>query len=251
LAEALQKSSVADVELRVPEKLRISDDGVTLDFADGGIEQVDWVLLATGRRPMTTNLGLENTQIEINQQGFIQCNEFLQTAEPNIYAIGDCTSPAMTANQALADASVAVANIVRGNHCSQDPRWVPQLIYSAVEMARIGMDDDAAEDEEFEPAVGFASFETSPRALGQNDVDGFVRLLADMDSGEFLGAEIIGAEAAELIHMLGSDDKSQLLRRLASLPFNHPARAEEILNAIETMAAKWGLDEFIFSPKSD
>jgi len=123
------------------------------------------------------------------------------------------------------------------------------VVYSAVEMARLGLDEDTAEDEELEPAVGFAAFETSPRALGQDEPEGFVRLIGDMDSGALLGGEIIGGDAGELIHLLSlAPDRDTALAWLARGTWNHPARAEEVLNATETLASKWHLQDSIFGP---
>ncbi len=241
-----QSLARAGLQLRQhwPEALEIHDEGVLLRGPD---EQVDWVLVATGRRPNTRALGLENTRVETDPAGFILRDVHLETAEPGIYAIGDCTSPQMTANQALADATVAVHNILHGKQRRQQPEWVPQAVYSALELARIGLDDEQAEDQGFEPAVGFAAFETSPRALGQDESEGFVRLLADMDTGVFLGGEIVGSEAGELIHTLAAASTvDEGLRLLARLAYNHPSRSEELLNAVETMAGKWGMGEFIF-----
>lgn len=225
------------------------EDAVCIHLDDGQTVHVDWLLLGTGRTPYTENLGLENAGIETDAQGFIMRQATLQTSAPHIYAIGDCTSPQMTANQALADATLVIDNILsgEGEKQHQDPAWVPEAIYSAVELARVGLDDDEAEDADYEPAVGFAAFETSPRALGQSDTEGFVRLLADMDSGTLLGGEIVGTEAAELIHLLTTaPDRDTALKWLARGRYNHPARAEEVLNASETMASKWGLSGFIF-----
>ncbi|MDH5300168.1 MAG: NAD(P)/FAD-dependent oxidoreductase [Gammaproteobacteria bacterium] len=249
LHEALQKSAVTETNLQLPVNLKINPNDVTLQFADASEQAVDWVLVATGRTPATSQLGLEKTAVQVDGAGFVVRNDFLQTAQENIYAIGDCTSPIMTANQALADATVVTSNILYGNHRQQSPQWVPQLIYSALELAKVGMNEDQAEDAGYEPAVGFSSFDSSPRALGQDDAEGFVRMLADMDSGEFLGAEIVGSEAGELIHkLLNAELQETILRDLAASPVNHPSRSEEITNAVETMAAKWGLAEKILAP---
>ncbi len=225
------------------------EEEVCVHLDDGGEVRVDWLVLGTGRIPYTEGLGLDSAGVNTDERGFIVRNTFLQTSAPHIYAIGDCTSPQMTANQALADATLAIGNILagEGEKQAQEPDWVPEAVYSAVELARVGLDDDTAEDEGFEPAVGFAAFETSPRALGQQDTEGFVRLLADMDSGTLLGGEIVGSEAAELIHLLSTaPDRNTALKWLARGRYNHPARAEELLNASETMASKWGLSEFLF-----
>ncbi len=215
--------------------------------ADGDAIDVDWVLLGTGRRPYTENLGLEQIGVETDSRGFIHRRETLQTAIPNIYAIGDVAGDWMTANHALSDATVAVDNILGDARRKQDGRFVPTVIYSAVEMARLGLNEDAAEDEELEPAIGFAAFETSPCALGQDEPEGFVRLIGDMDSGALLGGEVIGGDAGELIHLLSlAPDRETALAWLARGTWNHPARAEEVLNATETLASKWHLEDIIF-----
>ncbi len=222
-------------------------DGVKLTLGDGSVETVDWVLLGTGRRPHTDALALDAAGVARDAKGFVKVNAYLQTSVPHIYAIGDVANPRMTANQALADAVIAVANILKPNTRKQNATAVPELVYSAVELGRIGMNEDDAEDAELEPAVGFAAFETNPRALGQDDTDGFVRLIADMDSGALLGAEVVGYDAGEMIHSIaqqfGHDDA---LARFAATFYNHPARTEEIQNATETLAAKWGLAEQVF-----
>ena len=217
--------------------------------ADGDRFETDWVLLGTGRRPFTEDLGLDRIGVDTDSKGFIRRSETLQTAAPNVYAIGDVAGDWMTANHALSDATIAVENILGGNQRRQDGRFVPMVVYSAVEMARLGLDEDTAEDEELEPAVGFAAFETSPRALGQDEPEGFVRLIGDMDSGALLGGEIIGGDAGELIHLLSlAPDRDTALAWLARGTWNHPARAEEVLNATETLASKWHLQDSIFGP---
>ena len=247
LREALRRHGVEARQGARLCSIAAEDDAVRITLEDGAVIEVDWVCLGTGRLPNSSGLGLEQVGISTDGAGFIRRNAFLQTGLPNVYAIGDCAAPAMTANQALSDAAVAVHNVITGNTRRQDDAWIPLVIYSAVELARLGLDDEQAEDAGLEPAVGFAAFETSPCALGQDDVDGFVRLLGDMDSGALLGGEIVGAEAGELIHLLAlAPDRDTALRWLASGRYNHPARAEELANATETLASKWGLKEYVF-----
>lgn len=226
--------------------VRAEGQSLLLDLADGRSEVCDWLLAATGRRPVTDALLPERGGVELDPDGFVTVNEGLQTTAAGVYAIGDCIRGVMTANQALHDASAVIASIVSEEMVRRAPEHVPEVIYSALELARIGLDEDQAEDAGFEPAVGFAAFETSPQALGQDDPEGFVRLLGDMDSGHLLGGEIVGAEAGELIHTLALSTGDAALRNIARGSFNHPSRAEEVLNATETLAHKWGLAEAVF-----
>ena len=242
--EPLEGVSVTGSSLR--------NDELVLALTEGHELAVDWALLGTGRIPFTDGLALDAVGIALDERGYVRVNERLQTNLPHVYAVGDCVSEHMTANQAIADAAVAVQNIIAGDsppvQCRRDVEWVPEVIYSAVELARLGLNEDLAEDAGLEPAVGFAAFENSPCALGQDDARGFVRLIADLDSGALLGAEVAGAQAGELIHLLELvPDHASALAHLAHMSVNHPSRAEEFVNAAETLASKWGLGSRIFS----
>lgn len=251
LKAALRDCGVEPVETSGIERCELKEDGVSVVLDADRQYGVDWVLLGTGRTPVTEDLALDSIGIMRDDNGFVQVNAWLQTTVPNVYAIGDCISDHMTANHAMADASTAVQNILAGDARDvwrkRDPLWVPEVIYSAVELARIGLNEDLAEDAGLEPAVGFAAFESSPSALGQDDSRGFVRLVGDLDSGNLLGGEVVGSEAGELIHILSlAPDRATALNWLARATVNHPARAEEFVNAAETLASKWGLQDRVF-----
>jgi len=247
--ELLNESLDACTILRLPRPLnvRVNPDGVTLEFANAPAETVDWVLLGTGRLPHIAGLHPEAAGVEIGPDGFITIDASRRTTAENIYAIGDVANPRMTANHALADADLAIANIIEPHSRLLETNAIPEMVYSAIELGRIGLNEDEAIDAGYEPATGFASFDTNPRAVGQDEGNGFVRLIADMDTGQLLGAEIVGSEAGEIIHTvanhMGNDDA---LNRMAHAFYNHPARTEEIRNAVETLAAKWGLNEQVF-----
>ncbi|MHB8346470.1 MAG: dihydrolipoyl dehydrogenase family protein [Acidiferrobacterales bacterium] len=252
LGEALRDCGIEPIEGTsvTGSEMRKGELALALDGRQG--LAVDWALLGTGRAPFTDGLALDAIGIGLDDHGFVRVNESLQTSVPHVYAVGDCISEHMTANQAIADAAVAVQNIVAASSPHQAQRrrdvlWVPEVVYSAVELARIGMNEDLAEDAGLEPAVGFAAFEKSPCALGQDDTRGFVRLIGELDSGALLGAEVAGSEAGELIHMLAlAPDQASALALLVRAWFNHPTRSEEFVNAAETLASKWGLAERIF-----
>jgi len=228
--------------------MTVNDNDITLTFDNLPPITVDWILLGMGRSPYSDSLQLNNIALTLDPHGFIQRNHHLQTQHKNIYAIGDCANPNMTANHALAEASYAINHILGTSQPAYQPQWVPQVIYSATEMARIGWNDDQAEDRGFEPAIGFSSFQVSPCAMGQEATHGHVRLLAELETGRFLGGEIVGEQAGELIHGLTtSQAPAQQLKTIVNTRYNHPSRMEEILNASETLASQWGLEQFIFN----
>jgi dihydrolipoamide dehydrogenase len=247
LREALADQGVQPRRVGRPRACIVDAGGVTLELPDGGDERVDWVLVASGRRPNVARLGLDAAGIPIDAGGFIATDERTMTAATDIYAIGDCANSRMTSNHALADAGVAVANILAPGSAHRDDGAVPEVVYSALELARLGLSDAQAEDAGFEPATGLASLAASPAALAIGEPRGFVRLVADLDSGALLGAEVVGAYAGEWMHAVGAAFRTpDALARLARIRYNHPALAEEILNATETLAAKWGLGPAVF-----
>jgi dihydrolipoamide dehydrogenase len=237
------------IEPRIGQRVsaaRVDNDGVELELPDGQRERVDWVLAGTGRRPHTDGLDAERAGARLDAGGRIVVDEYNRAAA-GVYAIGDVANPAMSANHALADAAVAVNDIFAPGSCRRDDRNVPQAVYSALELARVGYSEAGAEESGLEPATGFAAFDANPAALAEGDRGGFMRIIADLDSGRALGAEIAGRGAAELIALLGMEFGSpQALSRLAGAAYNHPTRAEEVLNAVETLAARWGMQAQVF-----
>lgn len=230
--------------------LSVTAAGVRIEIDQQAPEEADWVLLATGRRPTTQGLGLDVIGASCDDQGFIVVDSTLETEAKGVFALGDCVAGPMTANRALYEAGVVVDNILMRNARTRELARVPEAIYSALELARVGLTEEQVEDQGREPAVGFSAFETSPRALGQGEPEGYVRLIADLDSGELLGGEVVGSEAGELIHMLACAPPVGALRQIANTPFNHPSRSEEFQNAAETLAAKWKLGAHVFGPES-
>lgn len=240
LAALYDKLKRCGIEPRVgarPEAVEMSPEGIKL-ILPGGAEPVvaDWVLLGTGRRPHTSGLNLDAAGVNTDSKGFIKTNEYMQTSQPHIYAVGDVTNPRMTANHALADAAVAAANILEPNTRSQNRRAVPELIYSALELGRIGVNGD---DNGQAPLAAQAAFEHNARALSQDDGEGFVRLLADPNTGALSGAEVVGSDASELIHLIAQRyGEADAMKSFAASFYNHPARAEEVFHAAQTLAVQ-------------
>jgi dihydrolipoamide dehydrogenase len=222
-------------------------DAVVLRLPGGVAIEADWVLLGTGRVPNTGALELARAGIATDAEGFIVTDTRLRTSQPHVFAIGDCAHPEMTANHALADATVAIGNIVAPGSARRDADAVPHVVYSAIELARVGLSEDEAEARGLEPAVGFGGFEANPAALAADAPRGFVRVVADHDAGTLLGAEVAGLQAGEVIHVAAPlVGRADGLRTLAALRYNHPSATEEFLNAVETLAAKWGLEHAVF-----
>ena len=204
-------------------------EGVRAKLSDGSEVEVDFILLAVGRKPVTSGFGLEEVGVETDDRGFIKVNEFSQTNVPTIYACGDITSPLMLAHKAMYEGKIAVNHMLGGRDWKRDDRVIPKIIYSAFEVASVGLTEDQAEEEDYEVAVGVTSFVTNPKAMDDGENEGFVRLVADEDSGEILGCHIVGPNAGELIHQVVHMLRDRKDVEFASKTmYSHPSLSEAI-----------------------
>ncbi|MCX7892036.1 MAG: NAD(P)/FAD-dependent oxidoreductase [Burkholderiales bacterium] len=249
LGAALAAHGVAPRTGSRPERCVADDRGVTLHLPGGATERVDWLLLGAGRLPNVEGLGLQRAGVELGEDGFVAVDDEMRTSAPHVFAIGDCADAAMTSNHALVEAAIAVANIVAPGSRKRSDIMIPEVVYSAAELARLGLSEEEAEAMGLEPALGFSGFEASPAALAADEPQGFVRVVADHDTGRLLGAEAVGPNAGEWLQVVGPHAGSdEALAALARAAWNHPSFAEEILNAVETLASKWGLGPAVFGP---
>ena len=158
----------------------------------------DIVLVATGRRPYTKGLGLEALGVKMDR-GVIWTDANWRTNLPGIYAIGDVTEGPMLAHKAE-DEGMAVAELLAKGAGHVNYAVIPGVIYTAPEVASVGLTEDALKELGREYKVGKFNFAANGRAKANIATDGFVKLLSDKDSGQLLGAHIIGPAAGDLIH---------------------------------------------------
>ncbi len=204
-------------------------NGVKVKLSDGTQLSADFILLAVGRRPNTSDLGLDNAGIELDERGFVKVNEFAQTNVPNIYACGDITSPLMLAHKAMYEGKVAVNHMFGGRDWRIEERIIPKVIYSALEVASVGLTEDQAEEEGYEVKVGVASFVMNPKAMDDGENEGFLRLVADEETGRILGCHIVGPSAGELIHQVVHMIKDHKGVEFASKSvYSHPSLSEVV-----------------------
>jgi len=179
------------------DKIIVSVEGVK----DGKVEDMvaDVLLVCVGRRPYTTNLGIEELGLELDNRGRIPVNSRFQSVLPNIYAIGDCIAGPMLAHKAEDEAIVAVEGMV-GGHVHIDYNCVPSVVYTHPEVAWVGKTEEDLKSEGVEYTVGKFPFAANSRAKSNNDTDGLVKILGDKKSDKLLGAHIIGPGAGEIIN---------------------------------------------------
>lgn len=205
-------------------------------FAQAG--DYDMVLVAAGRVPNSEELGLEAIGVRTSVRGQIVTDEYLETDARGVYAIGDVRAGPMTANAALYDAKVVVANALGGERTRANYFKVPFVVRSALEIATVGLSEAQAEAAGFTPRVARSGFASSGKARARHDTEGFIEVVHDLETGQLLGGCVVGPEAGEQILLLGAAcQSSRGLWLFRDLCFSHPSWCEGIETAVEPHAA--------------
>jgi mercuric reductase len=178
-------------------------DGVyTASFeADGSVRTVraEQVLVAAGRRANTQGFGAESAGVTLGMKGEVVVNEFLQTANPDIYAAGDVIGDPMFVYVAAYGGTVAAENALTGNARHYDLTALPMVTFTDPAVASVGLTEDAARARGIAPLVSRLPLEHVPRSIAARDTRGFVKLVADAATRKIVGAQILAAEAGEMI----------------------------------------------------
>jgi dihydrolipoamide dehydrogenase len=180
---------------------RVHDGGVTVPFGDESVE-VDVVLVAVGRAPLTEDIGLESTSVEV-ERGYVHVDRATQqTAQPGIYAVGDIVAGVpQLAHAGFAEGIAAITHIATGETAPVNYRAVPLVVYTYPEVAAVGLTEAQAREAGYDVEVTSHPFGGVGRAIIQGYTGGTVKLVAEKD-GPLLGATVAAQEAGEMIHEL-------------------------------------------------
>jgi dihydrolipoamide dehydrogenase len=174
---------------------------VTVESKDKGASEliVDKILVAVGRRPCVSGLGLENVGLNTDERtGRISVNETFMTSCDGIYAIGDVIGGAMLAHKAEAE-GMAVAEIIAGKPGQVNYDAIAAVVYTEPEVAVVGKTQEQLQQANIEFNAGVFHFRANGRALAAESTDGFVKILADKNSDRVLGVHMIGPWVSDLI----------------------------------------------------
>lgn len=184
----------------LPETLQ-TGDGVVIEAEVKGKQQqytAEKLLVSVGRQANVEGIGLENTDIQVDN-GVIVTNEFYQTKESHIYAIGDVIGGLQLAHVASHEGIVAVEHIANKNPLPINYPLVARCIYTSPEVASVGITENEAKEQGYDVKVGKFSFRANGKALVFGQPDGFVKIVADKETNDLLGVHMIGPHATDLI----------------------------------------------------
>lgn len=207
---------------------------VTVQFTDSEGEKeetFDRLIVCVGRKPYTENLLSDDCGVEKDERGFIKVDDYCATGVEGVYAVGDVVRGPMLAHKS-SEEGVMVAERIAGHKAAMNYGLIPSVIYTHPEIAAVGKTEEQLKEEGLEYNAGVFPFAANGRALGANDSDGFVKILADAKSDRVLGCHIVGPSAADLaqIVVVGMEFSTSA-EDLGMTVFSHPALCEAVHEA--------------------
>jgi dihydrolipoamide dehydrogenase len=227
--------SLVDTKL---DKMEKTETGVRVSGKNAKGEAVtleaEMLLVAVGRMPFTDGLGLEGTKIKVDR-GFIQVDEYQQTAEPHVYAIGDVVPTPLLAHLASKEGIVAVEHLAGQKDVRPiNLRLVPSCTYCDPEIGSVGLTEAKARELGYDVRIGKFPFSASGKARIIGEEEGFVKVVADKKYDEILGVHIIGPHATELIaEACVAMQLESTAEELGRTMHAHPTVSEAVMEAAE------------------
>jgi dihydrolipoamide dehydrogenase len=236
VSRGLKKKGVNIVTEAMAKGVEESADGVKVTYEANGKEETidaDYVLVTVGRRPNTSELGLEEVGIKMTDRGLIEIDEQCRTNVENIYAIGDIVEGPPLAHKASYEGKIA-AEAISGKPSAIDYNGIPMVVFSEPELASVGHTEKSAKDAGYKVKASKFPFAANGRALSLNDSDGFMKLVTREEDGVVLGAQIAGPNASDMIAELGLAVESGITAEDIALTIHaHPSLGEITMEAAE------------------
>jgi pyruvate/2-oxoglutarate dehydrogenase complex dihydrolipoamide dehydrogenase (E3) component len=174
---------------------------VTADCAEGSPEvSGSHVLFAVGRRPNTDDLGLEKAGVETDHRGYVVVDDQLRTTVPGIWALGDCNGKGAFTHTSYNDYEIVAANLLDGDSRRVSDRITAYNLYTDPPLGRAGLTETQARKSARNLLIGQRPMTRVGRAVEKGETNGFMKVLVDGDSKQFLGASILGTGGDEVIH---------------------------------------------------
>ena len=217
-------------------KPRSKSLSVAFEDSSGEVSEAsfDAILVAVGRTPQTRGIGLENTEVTVDESGFVQVNGQLQTSVPEIYAIGDIVGQPMLAHKASHEGRVAVEAIA-GKKVAFEPACIPAVVFTDPEIAWCGETEDQAKAAGKDVVIASFPWAASGRAQTLGRPDGLTKLVVDRASRRILGVGLVGHGAGELIAEGAlAVEMAALVDDLKLTIHAHPTLSETMMEAAES-----------------
>lgn len=193
----------------------------------------DELLVAAGRRPNTDRLQVEATGVDTDERGFVETDEYLETSVDGIYALGDIAGNWMFKHSANYEASIVSNNLFSDEKREVDYTAMPHAIFSSPQVAGVGTTEQRLKEEGKDYLVGRYDYADTGMGMALKEEDGFVKVLADHETGEILGCHVLGPHASILVHevLVAMRHGSGTVHDIRETVHIHPALNEVVSRA--------------------
>ncbi|KRK80677.1 dihydrolipoyl dehydrogenase [Companilactobacillus nodensis] len=234
----LEKKGVTIITNAMAKNSEETDNGVKVTYeidSKPTTIEADYCMVTVGRRPNTDNFGLEMTSVKTTDRGLVEVDKQGRTSVDNIWAIGDIVAGPALAHKAFFEAKT-VAGAISGKNTENDYIGVPAVCFTDPELATVGITQTEAKDKGIEVNVAKFPFAGNARAVSLDAAEGFVKLIADKETGTLLGGQIVGPGASDLISELSVAVNCQLNAEDIALTIHpHPTLGEPIQEAADIL----------------
>lgn len=202
--DALRQFTKQGLDIRLGAKVlsaKNTGKAVTVEYEAGGekkTETFDKLIVAVGRRPFTERLGAEDVGLALDERGFIKVDAHYRTNLPGVYATGDVIGGAMLAHKAIEE-GVALVEQLHGEHTQVNYKAIPSVIYTAPEVAWVGLSEEQAKAEGYSVKTGATPFAANGRAKALEAATGQIKVIADAKTDRILGVHMVGPYVSELL----------------------------------------------------
>lgn len=236
VTKSMKKKGVEFYTKAMAKGVEETENGVTVTFEVKGEEKkidADYMFVMVGRRPNTDEIGLEQAGVKMTDRGLIEIDKQCRTNVPNIYAIGDVVPGPQLAHKAFYEAKIA-AEAIAGHPSEIDYIGIPAVVFSDPELATVGYTEQQAKDKGIEVVAAKFPYAGNGRALSLDSTDGFVKLVTRKEDGLVIGAQVVGANASDLISELGLAVETGLTAEDIAMTIHaHPTLGEMTMEAAE------------------
>lgn len=207
---------------------------VQVTYKEGKLERrekFDKLVVAVGRQPDTGTLLAEGCDLQLDEKGFIQVDDYCQTSMADVYAVGDAVRGPMLAHKGMEE-GLMVADRIAGEHSAMNYDVIPSVIYTSPEIAWVGHTEESAKAAQINCRTGSFPFAANGRALAGHQAEGRVKIIINADTDRIIGAHILGPQASELIaQVVIGLEFSASSEDLSLIMFAHPTLSEAVREA--------------------
>jgi len=233
IAKVFKKKGIEVLTEVSVEKVEKAGGNYTCTLKDGRELTAEKILISVGRRPNSKDIGLEEAGVETDERGFVKVDQYLKTNVDNIYSVGDVIGGLQLAHVASEEGKIAVENMT-GKTKKMDYKVVPWAVFTSPEIGTVGMSQAQAKEKGHNVCFGLFPFSNSGKAYITGETEGFIKIITDKDTGEILGARMIGPRASDLVHEVAVAMHGELVvDDLATTIHSHPTLSESVMEAAE------------------